>query len=336
MSAREQHVAAFLERHGWGAASRRPVAGDASFRRYERLTDGSGATILLMDAPPPQENVRPYCAVARHLTALGLSAPRILAADEEAGLLLIEDFGDANMAALLARGDAAAPLYRLALDTLVALQRHPRARAIAVPAYDDARMLSEAAILLDWYLPALTGSAASGRARAGYLAAWQDVLPRARGVPLSLTLRDFFPDNLMLLAGRAGIAACGLLDFQDAVIGPVSYDLVSLLEDARREVPAELKATLLERYLAAFPALERQAFATSAAIMAAQRNLRIVGVFTRLALRDGKPGYLAHIPRLWRLIEGALVHPALAPVAHWLECHLPPALRKAPAAEAAR
>ena len=149
-------------------------------------------------------------------------------------------------------------------------------------------------------------------------------------------MRDFFPDNLMLLAGRAGIAACGLLDFQDAVIGPVSYDLVSLLEDARREVPAELKATLLERYLAAFPALERQAFATSAAIMAAQRNLRIVGVFTRLALRDGKPGYLAHIPRLWRLIEGALVHPALAPVAHWLECHLPSALRKVPAAEAAR
>jgi len=336
VSAREQRIAAFLERHGWAAASRRPLAGDASFRRYERLTDGRGATILLMDAPPPQENVRPYCAVARHLTALGLSAPRILAADEEAGLLLIEDFGDANMATLLARGGAAVPLYRLALDTLVALHRHPRARDIALPAYDDARMLSEAAILLDWYVPALTGNAAPERARADYLAAWQDVLPRARGVPASLTLRDFFPDNLMLLAGREGIAACGLLDFQDAVIGPVSYDLVSLLEDARRDVPAELKTMLLERYLAAFPSLEREAFATSAAVMAAQRNLRIVGVFTRLARRDGKPGYLAHIPRLWRLIEGAVVHPALAPVARWLEGHLPPALRKVPAAEGAR
>jgi hypothetical protein len=336
VSAREQRLAAFLAHHGWGAASRRPVAGDASFRRYERLTVGRGATVVLMDAPPPQENVRPYVAVARHLIALGLSAPRILAADEEAGLLLIEDFGEANMATLLARGDAAAPLYRLALDTLVALHRHPRAHDVAVAAYDDARMLSEAAILLDWYLPAVTGGAAPERLRADYLAAWQEVLPRARVVPLSLVLRDFFPDNLMLLAGRAGSAACGLLDFQDAVIGPVSYDLVSLLEDARRDVPAELKATLLERYLAAFPALERQAFATSAAIMAAQRNLRIVGVFTRLARRDGKPGYLAHIPRLWRLIEGAMAHPALAPVARWLEQHLPPALRKIPVAEAAR
>ena len=335
MSARESAIAAFLARHGWADAARRPLAGDASFRRYERLSDSAGKTALLMDAPPPQEDVRPYLRIARHLVSLGLSAPRVYAADEEAGLLLIEDFGDANMAALLARGEAPAPLYRLALDALVALQRQPRARAIELAAYDDERMLSEGALLLDWYVPAVSERPLSAEASTSYLAAWREVLPRARGVPASLVLRDFFPDNLMLLAGRTGVAACGLLDFQDAVIGPVSYDLVSLLEDARRDVPRELKTELIERYLAAFPMLGREALVTSAAVMSAQRNLRILGVFTRLCRRDGKPGYLAHIPRLWRLIGEALAHPALAPVAAWLERYLPPALRQVPSPTAA-
>ncbi|MFI4988426.1 MAG: aminoglycoside phosphotransferase family protein [Alphaproteobacteria bacterium] len=335
MSARDALIADFLARNGWAAAARQALAGDASFRRYERLTNGTGCRLVLMDAPPPQENVRPFVAVARHLVSLGLSAPRIHAADEGSGLLLIEDFGDDNMAALVDSAGDKGRLYRLAVDSLIALHRRPDASAIALPAYDDARMLGEAEVLLDWYLPALTGAPVPERLRADYRAAWQSVLPRARAVPTSLVLRDYFPDNLMLLAGRKGVAACGLLDFQDAVIGPVTYDLVSLLEDARRDVPAKLKAALMEHYLAAFPALERQAFAASYAIMGAQRNLRIVGVFTRLCRRDGKRHYLAHIPRLWRLIEQATSHPALAPVEAWLARHIPPALRRIPPYEAA-
>ena len=146
----------------------------------------------------------------------------------------------------------------------------------------------------------------------------------------SLVLRDYHIDNLMLLDGRDGVAACGLLDFQDAVIGPVTYDLVSLLEDARRDVPEDLAAAMRERYLAGFPDLDRAAFDASYAVLGAQRNCKIVGIFTRLCLRDGKPLYLEHIPRVWRLIEQDLRHPALAPVASWLDRHIPPAMRRIP------
>ena len=127
--------------------------------------------------------------------------------------------------------------------------------------------------------------------------------------------------------------ACGLLDFQDAVGGPASYDLVSLLEDARRDVPEGLRIAMTERYLAAFPELDRADFARSAAILAAQRNCKIIGIFTRLWRRDGKPAYLGHIPRVWRLLEGDVRRePALRPIADWLDRHLPPELRHAPRA----
>jgi aminoglycoside/choline kinase family phosphotransferase len=152
----------------------------------------------------------------------------------------------------------------------------------------------------------------------------------ARAVPSTLVLRDYHVDNLMLLEGRSGIAAVGLLDFQDAVIGPVTYDLVSLLEDARRDVPEELAAAMLAHYLASFPALDRDAFAASYAVLGAQRNCKIVGIFTRLCVRDGKPIYLQHIPRVWRLIARDLRHPALAPMASWLNRHIPPEARRIP------
>lgn len=336
MSGRAHEIADFLARAGWAAAARRPLAGDASFRRYERLSDGERGSLVLMDAPPPQENVRPFAAIARHLVSLGLSAPRIFAADEAAGLLLIEDFGDANMARLVDAGGDKAALYALAIDTLIALHRHPGARAAPVPPFEEARLLREVGLVLDWYLPALTGETTPEDLRADYLATWRKVLPLAHGVGDTLVLFDFFPDNLMLLAGRPGIAACGLLDFQDAVIGPLTYDLVSLLEDARREVPGSLREAMLARYLAAFPRLDREAFALSYAVMGAQRNLRIVGVFTRLCVRDGKPGYLRHIPWVWRLVERDVAHPALAPLEAWLDRHIPPAMRRIPPRESAR
>ncbi len=336
MSGRAHEIAAFLARAGWAAAARRPLAGDASFRRYDRLSNGERGSLMLMDAPPPQENVRPFAAIARHLVSLGLSAPRIYAADEAAGLLLIEDFGDANVARLVDAGGDKVGLYTLAIDTLIALHRHPEARAAPVPPFEEARLLREVGLVLDWYLPALTGEAVPEDLRANYLATWREILPLARGVPDTLVLFDFFPDNLMLLAGRPGIAACGLLDFQDAVIGPLTYDLVSLLEDARREVPESLQEAMLARYLAAFPQLDREAFALSYAVMGAQRNLRIVGVFTRLCVRDGKPGYLRHIPWVWRLVERDVAHPALAALKAWLDRHVPPAMRRIPPREPSR
>jgi aminoglycoside/choline kinase family phosphotransferase len=330
LSARAALIEAFLARHGWAGVPRRPIVGDASFRRYERLANGPARSVVLMDAPPPQENVRPFVALAGHLAALGLSAPRVFAEDAENGLLLLEDFGDASMARLVdGTGDRRA-LYALAIDTLIALHRHPDARKAPAPPYGEERLLREVGLVLDWYLPAITGKPATPAQRDSYLAAWRAVLSRARGVPDTLVLFDFFPDNLMLLDGRPGIAACGLLDFQDAVVGPLTYDLVSILEDARRDVPAGLQAESIERYLAAFPALDRAAFAASYAVMGAQRNARILGVFTRLCVRDGKPGYLRHIPRVWRHIARSVGHPALAPVKAWLDAEIPPPLRRIP------
>lgn len=320
----------FLAAAGWHGAARRPLAGDASFRRYDRL-DLAGRRAVLMDAPPPQEDVRPFLAVARLLQGMGFSAPGIIAEDVAAGLLLLEDFGDDTYTRVLAQGADATPLYGLAVDLLIALHRRfPATAPAAVPPYDDQRILAEAALLVDWYLPAMTGTPTEPALRAEYLGLWRALLPVARGIPASLVLRDYHVDNLMVLAARTGLAACGLLDFQDAVIGPRSYDLVSLLEDARRDVAGELAAAMLARYLAAFPELDRAAFAASYAVLGAQRNCKIVGIFTRLCVRDGKPIYLRHLPRVWRLIAQDLHHPALAPVARWLDRHIPPALRGIP------
>jgi aminoglycoside/choline kinase family phosphotransferase len=335
MAERAELIAGFLAAAGWGEAARRRLAGDASFRRYERL-EAPPFCAILMDAPPPQEDVRPFLAIARLLRGLGLSAPGILAEDVAAGLLLLEDFGDATYTRLLAQGAAEEPLYALAVDLLIALHRgFDPASAPQVPPYDDQRLLTEAALLVDWYLPAIAGKPTEPRLREEYLDLWRGLLLRARAVPASLVLRDYHVDNLMLLEGRAGLAACGLLDFQDAVIGPVTYDLVSLLEDARRDVPPALADAMRARYLAGFPELDPAAFAASYAVLGAQRNCKIVGIFTRLCVRDGKPGYLSFIPRVWRLIEQDLGHPALAPVAAWLARYLPPELRRIPAGASA-
>jgi len=181
----------------------------------------------------------------------------------------------------------------------------------------------------------MTGTATDPALREDYLAVWRRVLPHATGAAPTLVLRDYHVDNLLLLPERQGVAACGLLDFQDAVLGAGSYDLVSLLEDARRDVAPALASAMLERYLAAFPTLDRDAFMASYAVLGAQRNCKIVGIFTRLLVRDGKPGYLKHIPRVWRLIEQDLRHPALAPVAEWLAQHIPEERRGIPRQDAA-
>ena len=330
---REAEIDAFLDGTGWESARRENLPGDASFRRYARLFLPEGSA-MLMDAPPKHEDVRPFARVARHLTGMGYSAPRLLAEDVEAGILLLEDLGDATYTRELARGADERALYEMAVDVLIDLHRRSDAVTGGIPPYDDARLLTEAALLTDWYMPAVMGAPVTDAVRDSYLAAWRATLPLARRIPDTLVLRDYHVDNLMVVAGRSGLEACGLLDFQDAVIGPASYDLVSLLEDARRDLAPGLADAMLARYLAAFPKLDHDAFRASYAILGAQRNAKIIGIFTRLCRRDGKPRYLVHIPRVWRLLEGDLAHPALAQVRAWFDRHLPSERRTVPAASA--
>jgi hypothetical protein len=324
LPSRSQVMAEFLAISGWAGAMPAPLAADASFRSYYRLCRGRDSVVV--------EDVGPYVAVATILRALGLSAPTVLAEDRDRGFLLIEDFGDDTYTRLLQRGTDAPTLYMLAIDVLVALQQAvAQARPTGLPPYDDARLLAEASLLVDWYWPAVFGEPPSAALREEYLALWRAILPLA-AAPFAptLVLRDFHVDNLMLLPGRAGVRRCGLLDFQDAVVGPPAYDLVSLLEDARRDVSPGLRRAMTERYRAAFPELDRADFERAAAILAAQRNCKILGIFTRLWKRDGKPAYLVHIPRLWRLVEHDLRHPALADIACWFDRHLPPPARRLP------
>lgn len=328
-NSREEIIAAFLGARGWGKATRAPLAGDASFRRYVRLVNG-GKHAVLMDAPPPAEDVRPFLAVAERLRGMGYSAPEIFAADEETGLVLLEDLGDATYTRLLEKGDEALErkLYGLAVDLLIDLHGRPSDTACAgIPPYDEERFEIEHALFTDWYLPAMTGAKAPEAARAEYLEIWRRLLGHEHKTPRMLVLRDYHVDNLMYLEERAGVenelAACGLLDFQDAVAGPRAYDLVSLLEDARRDIPPALVSDMKARYLAAFPELDRNTFEASYAVLGAQRHAKVIGIFTRLCLRDGKPDYLRHIPRLWRLLENGLTHPALGPMRDWFDRHVP-------------
>ncbi len=335
MSAREAALEAFLRRAGWGAARRSVLAADASFRRYDRLVGPAGPAVL-MDAPPDKEKPASFVQVARLLHDLGLSAPRILEADLEQGFVLLEDLGDETFTRALANGRDEAGLYRLAVDTLVALQRAwTPERGAGIAPYDEAAYLAEAELLTEWYLPAVTGRPLEPAVAESYRAAWRAVLPQVERLPRSLVLRDFHVDNLIVLDDRPGVAACGLLDFQDALLGSPAYDLVSLLRDARRDVDQHLAAALLERYREALPHYDGAALEAAYWVLGAQRSSKVIGIFTRLCRRDGKPRYLAHLPRLWRWLEEELSHPELAPVAEWYARHLPPELRRVPDAEAA-
>jgi len=312
--------AAFVAGAGWSDAEVTALPGDASFRRYYRLCRGAERA-LVMDAPPAHEEVRPFVVVAEYLIGLGLSAPRIYACDAEGGFLLIEDLGDATYTRLLAEGADETTLYARAVDLLVALHAEPRAAALGLPPYDRDALLAEAALLVDWLVPAKLGHPCA--ARASYLDAWCTVFAALPPPATSLVLRDYHVDNLMRVPGRSGIAACGLLDFQDAVIGARAYDLVSLLEDARRDLGTGLATSMYARYLAAFPDLERTNFAAWYGVLGAQRHAKVAGIFVRLARRDGKRAYLRHIPRVLRLLRSHLREPALAAVKDWFDVNLP-------------
>lgn len=316
MNERDSVIREFADAAGWGAARIAAIPGDASFRRYFRVIEADRRAIL-MDAPPPEENPRPFIDVARYLTAQGLRAPEILAEDTAAGLVLLEDFGDARMRETVDASDADTEraVYTRAIETLVRLHRCPPAD---LPAYDRAVYQREAGLLTEWYCP-VRGLDVDAE---GYARAWDQVLDAMDpAAPQVTVLRDYHAENIMLLDGGDQ----GLLDFQDALIGDPAYDLVSLLQDARRDVSPALEAEMIALYRAlATPAYD---FETSYRVLGAQRNAKIIGIFVRLWKRDGKPRYPLMIPRVWDALERDLKHPALAPVAQWFDANIPAELR---------
>ncbi len=323
----------FVVANGWGEARESLLAGDASFRTYYRLTRGD-RTAVVMDAPPPQEDVRPFVRLARHLRALGLSAPEILAVDEAGGFLLEEDLGDSTYASWFNAGRDARDeraMYTLATDVLVHLAAQGAAAILPGLARYDGEPLIDAAMLLpEWYLPEVAGRPASAAELDAYRAAWRESLRALPSSPTTLVLRDYHQDNLLWLRDRPGVRACGLLDFQDATTGHPAYDLMSLVEDARRDIADELRAAMIEHYLERAGVADRQGFMAAFAILGAQRHARVVGLFVRLLRRDGKPTYLPHLPRVWRLLERSLKHEAMAPLRHWIDAHIPPDRRGIP------
>ena len=316
------HAPAFLESVGWGGAEIRPLAGDASFRRYFRVHRGE-ETAVLMDAPPEHEDVGPFLSVAAELVRRGLSAPRALGVDRAGGLLLLEDFGSRLMGPYLGEEPGAeVDVYRAAVDVLVKLAEERAPDAIAP--YDEAAMAREAGLFTEWYAPAV-GLEVDAE---GYAAAWRETwagVVRGAAEHRTLVLRDYHADNLMLL-DRPGLARLGLLDFQDALAGHPAYDLVSLLQDARRDVSPELEAAMLGEYVARM-GFDEPAFRADYEVLGAQRNAKIIGIFVRLNRRDGRTGYLERLPRIWGYLERNLAHPALAPVRRWFDANVPASAR---------
>ena len=309
-------TAAFLAAHGWGGASVTALAGDASFRRYFRVVDGERRAIL-MDAPPPREDPRPFLAVAGWLGERGFAAPAVHGAAPDEGLVLLEDFGDDRMREAIDAAPAEGVRhYETAVDLLIELAKHP---AGPFAPYDRAALQREAALLTTWYCPAVRLTVDV----AGYVAAWDAVLGRALTDAPVTVLRDYHAENLMLTSD-----GLGLLDFQDALAGHPAYDLVSLLQDARRDVEVSVEEAMLARYRASTGAGED--FMAAYHVLGAQRNAKIVGIFTRLWQRDGKPRFAALCPRVWAYLERDLMQPVLAPVAAWFDANIPPELRGDP------
>lgn len=311
----------FLAAAGWAHAEIEALAGDASFRRYFRLRKSNGETAMLMDAPPPKEDPGPFLRAARWLDENGMRAPRILAEDGAAGLVLLEDFGEARMRDYLDQWpDDESAVYAAAVGELARLHQLPPGPFLD---YSLSEYLREVRLFIDWYCQAQNLQVDAD----GFTRAWEqtlgDLLPRQR--PGVTVLRDYHAENIMLLGS---LEKQGLLDFQDALVGHPAYDLVSLLQDARRDVTPELEAAMFDHYVQRSGA-DPDTLLADYARLGAQRNTKIVGIFVRLWQRDGKPRYLDLIPRVWALLERDLAHPALAPVAAWFDANIPPALRDA-------
>jgi N-acetylmuramate 1-kinase len=340
----------FVDEAGFGEAQRRRMQGDASTRIFERLTADNRTTVLMNaprrpDGPPVRdgkpysaiahlaEDIVPYIALAAGLRRIDLSAPEILHADLDHGLILMEDLGDEHIVG----GNPLAPVemrYATAVDLLASLHAHNLPNRLPVtsaldyrlPRYDVGAFLIEAELLLDWYLVS-AGAPVGEAARAAFVTLWRNALEPAMEAPVTWVLRDYHSPNLLWLPQRKGVARIGLVDFQDALIGPAAYDVASLLQDARVDVAENMEMSLLGRYVRARLSQDRGfdtgGFTLLYATLAAQRATKILGIFARLQRRDGKPQYLQHIPRLWGYLQRSLAHPALAALKGWYAANVP-------------
>ena len=349
--ARLKALRQFLDGAGYAEAKRQRMAGDASTRSYARLVRDDGVVILMNSPPRPDgpavydgksysaavhlaEDVKPWVAIARALSERGFSAPLIHHADLDNGFLITEDFGGVSFV----EGDPPRPIaerYEAATDVLAALHREPLPEVLplapqisyAMPVFDTDAQLVEAGLMLEWYLPD-RGVEPSDNLRAEFVMMWRDLLSKSAAAARTWVLRDFHSPNLIWLAERSGIARVGIIDFQDAVLGPAAYDLVSLLQDARIDVPELVELSLLTRYIKARRSSDQTfdpaEFAELYALMSAQRNTRLLGTFARLNRRDGKPNYLRHQPRIWTYLSRSLAHPVLARAREWYTINVPP------------
>jgi len=351
--ARLQALRQFLSDAGHNESRRERMAGDASIRSYARLYRGERAFILMNSPKRPDgpaiyhgksysaavhlaEDVRPFVAVAGGLRGRGFSAPKIHDADLEQGFLITEDFGKEGVI----EGEPGRPIvtrYEAATDLLARLHGEEATNVLPlaphvtynVPSFDVDALLTEIGLMLEWYLPD-RGADPSEMLRADFIAMWRELLQAPLAAPKTWVLRDYHSPNLLWLAAREGISRVGILDFQDAVMGPPAYDVVSLLQDARIDIPEDIERTLFNRYVearstadAGFDASE---FGAHYAILSAQRNTRLLGTFARLNRRDGKPHYLKHQPRIWTYLHRALAHSSLASLRDWYAAHVPPPL----------
>ncbi|MEM7190110.1 MAG: phosphotransferase [Pseudomonadota bacterium] len=328
-TARADELAAFVAGTDWRDADIRPLAGDASNRRYLRLAGKAGPAVL-MDAPPDKgEDVRPFIAVTEWLRAQCLSAPQIFAQDADRGFLILEDLGDALFAAHLRnKPQDEQQLYGRAIETLAQIAQAGAPRSLGqarqpLASYDAAVLRREAALFIEWWMPAATGTPLSADLQAAYTELVDAAVAPFADARDVVVLRDYHAENLLWLPERGGTAAVGLLDYQDALAGHPAYDLMSLLEDARRPTSDALQRAMIERYLSLSPSVDGDEFRHAYAALGAARNLKIVGIFARLALRDGKPRYLDLIPHVWTHVQRDLTHPALAALSAWVARHAP-------------
>lgn len=331
---RRDQLDAFLSRTGWEGASVETLGSDASQRLYHRVWDpDTGLSAMVMDAPPEAgEDIRPFVEVAAMLRKCGLSAPETWTADEKTGLLLLEDFGDALFANVCSgHPDMEVELYSAAVDALVRLHGHS---PTGLRPYDRQTCVRESQLFTSWFLPAATEQPVPADVEEEFLSLVARAFDEYCNLPERdrvIVLRDYHAENIMWLSDRDGERQAGVLDFQDAVAGHPAYDLVSLLEDARRDTSESLQAAMKKRYIgsvlgfraAEVPTETTRAFEAAYAVLGAQRNLRILGVFSRLCIRDGKFTYVDLIPRVWGHLQRDLQHPVLAELAEWTSRTVP-------------
>ncbi|WP_428152876.1 N-acetylmuramate/N-acetylglucosamine kinase AmgK [Brevundimonas sp.] len=362
MSDREPLRLDFLKAAGLADAVRAPLPGDASTRRYERLTPANGPTLMLMDQAPAAESppcdpawtpqqrhaagwnavarlsagrIEAFAAVAAHLKSLGLSAPEIPALDAANGLAVLEDFGDALFARVIEDGADETPLYLAAIEALATLHDagtppqtlHGPGGDWPLLTYDETALQGGADLFVEW-LPKLDDRVSfDAAAIADWRAAWAPLVASGAAGASVMAHRDYHAENLIWLPERDGAARVGMIDFQDAVRAHPSWDLHSLLQDARRDVSPALEAQALDRYFALRPGVDRAAFMVDYSGLAALNEARIIGIFARLIARDGKPRYRQFLPRMWRHLNANLEQPALAPVARWFDRYVPAEVR---------